>query len=254
MPPIIQIDYRLLIASGNFGVYWIVEEQAPYPGFIGSWALLNTVSSGGNPWSPPANVVNAPLILVSGACIGAYSINGALYTFTAQYPPSLLSTDRGILVSTNTGILVAESTLYSVAAIFIGATWTYIISSANGNMWQSTDFIHWTNVTSGFVPAPTNQMITQPGLNNANNNAPPGISYVFGTPQTLCEGGINEHTGPPYSINKEGGAIYHVQPPKAVTVDGGVIELTNSITGPLPPVVGQGGFFERVGIPVRTEG
>jgi hypothetical protein len=258
-----KADFMLSVTSGGFGVYVIDEvldygHPPPSPGFVGSWVLCgSSVSSGGHPWSPPANVTNSTdnIPLYSSSGLGAYSVNGELYTFIATPSAALDYVIPGGTLSTyDTGISVVESSVYGLATVIISGTTHYVITSANGRVWQSLDFVTWTEVTSGFIPVPAPSTITQGDLNNANNNAPPGVTFVFGTPSELCAGGVNSHTGPPFATRQEGGAIEYNVPNNNISTRGGAIELTASITGPLPPAVGQGGLVERVGIPVRQEG
>lgn len=239
-----QIDFRLDITSGGFGVYWIQEELSPTPGFIGSWELCGAVSSGGHPWSPPSNV--------DSQGNGAYSVNGELYFFQAQgpSPPGRLVAD---LIITDTGIAVVESTLY-------GYTYTgrepylLLIIGANGKMYKSSDDGDtWAAVTSS-LPTPPSVVITPDDINNANNTAPPGLTFVFGTPEPICGGGVNSHTGPPAPMQTGGGGIEHAFKNIAVSARAGVVGLTASIVGPIPPVINQGGLVERAGIPVRSRG
>ena len=241
----IQIDYMVDVTTGGFGVYWIAEEFSPTPGFVGSWSLCGTVSSGGRPWSPPASLYGNN----GNGVLGAYSIDGVLYTFAANYSP------LGV-VSTNTGIAVEESALYGVSVVsypYPTAT-QYIITSSKGGMWESTDFVTWTDISSQLPQSPSEQTITQSDIDNANASAPPGVTFVFGSPVALCGGGVNSHTGPPFATSNHGGAVEYNVPNNNISTRGGAIELTASITGPLPPAVGQGGTREQTGLPVRQEG
>lgn len=246
-----QYDYRVVVTSGGFGLYYIEEDILP-SGFYGSWVLCGSVTVGDVPWSPPAGIIGGN----NGAGAGAYSINGVLYTFVVVLSPSsLIPGSTPIVVvpftTTNTGISVVEETTYSLASNGDGY---YIITSANGRVWTSTDFSTWTEVTGSFIPAPASAVITQADINNANSNAPPGLTFVFGAPSLLTEGGVNSHTGPPFAMQQKGGAIEYNVPNNNISTRGGAIELTASITGPLPPAVGQGGTREQTGLPVRQEG
>ena len=94
----------------------------------------------------------------------------------------------------------------------------------------------------------------QVGIDNANAQAPAGLTYIFGGPTDLTQGGTNIHTGPPFHMQTIGGSIEHAQNNFAVNVQGGSIELTNHIASFPPPTITQGGGIIRAGIPVKVQG
>ena len=244
-----QIDYRLLISSGNFGVYSIEEETSPTPGFIGSWALVGTVSGAGG-WSPPANILN-PYPGFAGTC--AYAVNGTLHICLAHN-----GWDAGF-TTVDTGIVVAGSTLYS---IFSDGS-VLMITSGAGRSWIATDIspfftdgvFSWTELSPGLLGlAPSPPTLTQADLDAANATAPPGLTFVFGTPTPLCLAGVNSRTSPPFAMQSEGGGMEFAHVNNNISARAGALCLTAAITGPLPPAIGQGGVLGRTGKPMRQEG
>lgn len=258
MPSIIRDDFYLVVAGDNnsFAIYQ--QQESESSGFIGSPTLYATITSMGQVWSPPSNMV-ANATNAAGQC--AFSRDGEIYITRCTYGGGIVITDTGINEPEIGSRFYGLSTLLSS-----DGHQYYKIMASDGKVFHAVDTVTsgaWTEETSSgypyfmVPPTPTSEIkITQADLDWANTQFP-GYVFSFGLPVSLVEGGANEHTGPPFTVRTESGIMEFVNQPTAVSISGGVVDLAALATGTGPGGGSQlscAGMVDKVGLPVKQEG
>ena len=163
--------------------------------------------------------------------------NGSVFCAAAPFQSNAITSPDGVTWTPQTGVLPNAGNWLSIASD--GHNFCVVEDGTN-------------NVA--LLNAKQQILITAADIAAANATAPPGVTFVLGVPEPLCQGGVKYIAAPPALIRQEGGVREQTAPPLPVRREAGVIQLTNFIPSPAIPTVQRGGAIEKVGLPQRNLG